>query len=138
MSVTLFERRFRNSFEDLGRVSLEAGRFLEAEGINDRPAYVTNLTIEELLTNILKYGYDDAAEHEIFLRVSIRPALIEIEVEDDGHRFNPWEFPEPDTTIPPEERAPGGLGIHMIRKLASRVDYQRSGALNRVTVEVSR
>ena len=135
-SGTGIEQRFLNRFEELSRVSSEASRFLEAAAIEGQPAYVANLTIEELGTNILKYGYDDTAVHEILLQVDLEPGTLRIVFEDDGHPFNPLDVPEPDLDLPVEERALGGLGIHLVRQLAHHFSYERCNGRNRVTVEV--
>jgi len=136
ISKTVFERRFPSRSEDLARVSGEASRFLEDAGIGGQEGYVANLAIEELATNILKYGYDDAAVHEILLRLELQPGTLRLVLEDDGHPFNPLDFPEPNIHLPAEQRMPGGLGIHLVRKMADRLDYQRCDGRNRVTVDI--
>jgi serine/threonine-protein kinase RsbW len=132
----VFERRFYNRLDDLSRVTEDAVRFIEGRGVGDRAAYVANLAIEEMVTNILKYGYDDTALHEILLRLEIHPGALLLVLEDDGHEFNPVTAPGPDVDGPVEERAPGGLGIHLIRKLAEQMDYERCGGRNRLTVRI--
>ena len=68
--------------------------------------YVVNLAIEEIVTNILKYGYDDTAIHEILLRIEIHPGAVRLVLEDDGHEFNPLKVPEPDVNLPPNTAIP--------------------------------
>jgi anti-sigma regulatory factor (Ser/Thr protein kinase) len=60
--------------------------------------------------------------------------MLEIVVIDDGHEFNPLEFPEPDTNLPVEERPIGGLGIHLLRKMADRLEYRRIDGFNRLAL----
>ena len=132
----IFERRFLNQFDDLGRVLDEAVQFLKERGTANQTVYVANLAIEELVTNIIKYGYDDTAAHEILLRVEIRPGILRLRLEDDGHEFNPLAAPEPDITLPAEQRVPGGLGIHLVRHLVEDIHYQRSAGRNQVTVTI--
>jgi len=138
MVQSSIERRFPNTPQDLSRVMIEVGGFLEALGIGGQTGYVTNLAVEELATNILKYGYDDTVVHEILLRVDVEPGAVRLLLEDDGHPFNPLDLPEPDVHLPTEDREPGGLGIHLIRKLSDRMDYQRANGRNRVTVRIRR
>ena len=57
MANTVIERRFPSRLEDFSRVAAEVNAFLENAGISGRAAYVANLALEELGTNILKYGY---------------------------------------------------------------------------------
>ena len=135
-AVETFERRFGNEFEALGRVTEEALGFLEALGAGAQAVYLANLAIEEVGTNILKYGYDDTRRHEILLRLAIQPVLIELVLEDDGHEFNPLTAPDPELNLPPEERIPGGLGIHLIRKLIPDIAYERARGLNRLTLRI--
>ncbi len=133
---TIFERRFHNRHDDLSRVTAEAVRFIEAWGVGDEAVYLANLTIEEMVTNILKYGYDDTAVHEIGLRLEIHPGTLRLVLEDDGHEFDPLKAPEPDLNQSAEQRVPGGLGIHLIRQLAEQMDYERCGGRNRLTVRI--
>jgi anti-sigma regulatory factor (Ser/Thr protein kinase) len=132
----VFERRFLNQFEDLSRITEEAVRFLEERGVNNRAVYLANLAIEEMTTNILKYGYDDTAVHQILLRLEIHPGTLLLLLEDDGHEFNPLAAPEPDVHLPAEQRDPGGLGIHLVRQLAEHMNYERHDGHNRLTVKI--
>ncbi len=132
----VFERRFQNRLEALGRVTEEALQFIAEHGVGGRAAYAAHLALEELASNIIKYGYDDTAAHEILLRLEVQPGALLLLLEDDGHEFNPLTAPEPDLNVPTEERAPGGLGLHLVRKLVDELDYQRSGAQNRVKVRI--
>jgi anti-sigma regulatory factor (Ser/Thr protein kinase) len=136
-SDSLFERRFTNQLPELLRVADEAVSFLEHRGVGPKAVNVAHLTIEEVATNILKYGYDDTAAHDILLRMQIEPGKVLIVVEDDGHEFNPIDAPPPDFHSPIEEREPGGLGIHLVRKLAAQMDYQRSDGRNRLSITIA-
>jgi len=110
-----------------------------------------DLSLEEHLTNIMKYGFDDAQVHEIMVRLEmvdgsaceigagevgsdsrglISQAMFQIEVEDDGRAFNPLEYPEPDLNLPLSERPIGGLGIHLIRKFMDELGYRRKDGRN--------
>lgn len=132
----LFERRFQNQLAALGAVTEEALAFLEARHVDAKAIYLAHLAIEELATNIIKYGYDDRAAHEILLQLRVEPSGLQVLLEDDGHEFNPLSVSEPNLTAPVEPREPGGFGIHLVRKLATRVDYERSDGRNRVRVHI--
>ena len=108
--------------------------FLEAEGAPLKLAYVARLTLEELATNTIKYGYDNPDEHHIGVVVQLgSPATMTIE--DDGHPFNPLtDAPEPDLAASAEDRPIGGLGLHMVKSLTASLDYQRQGHHNRLRV----
>jgi anti-sigma regulatory factor (Ser/Thr protein kinase) len=94
-----------------------------------------NLALEEILTNIISYGYTDNREHEIRVSLSVQPGEVTAEVEDDGRPFNPLEAPEPDTAKSLEEKMIGGLGIHLVRKLTDGLEYQRQEEKNRLVMK---
>ena len=89
-----------------------------------------DLSLEEHLTNVMNYGFDDAQVHEILVRLEIVDGGFQIEVEDDGKAFNPLDYPGPDLNLPPSERPIGGLGIHLIRSFMDELGYRREGGRN--------
>jgi serine/threonine-protein kinase RsbW len=105
--------------------ALERARNLAAELIFD-----INVVLDELISNIIKYGFMDEATHEIFVRLSATDVAIEIVIEDDGAEFDPFSSPEPDLSRPLADRPVGGLGIHFVRKLMDDVRYKRENNRN--------
>ena len=89
-----------------------------------------DLVLEEHLTNVMRYAYDDRWEHEIRVRLEASPSQFVIEVEDDGRAFDPTQAPEVDTSLPLDQRPIGGLGIHFIRRCMDEVRYQRRANRN--------
>ena len=124
----------KNSFEEIARASETVTQWLEARKIAPAASYLANLAIEELVTNCIKYGYEDKSEHDIEINLSVADAQMALMVSDDGHAFNPLEAPEPDINLPIEERPVGGLGLHLLRKLADKIEYERHQGHNRVTI----
>jgi len=93
-----------------------------------------NLVLEELITNIIFYGYDDTNEHLIYIRLYKKDNEIEIQIEDDGKEFNPLLVAEPDIDESIENRKIGGLGIHFVRKIMDDMNYRRSDGKNILTL----
>lgn len=133
-----FERRFPNRMDDLNTVTTEALQFIEASNIDPQAAYLVNFAIEEMTTNILKYGYSDNAAHQIDLQIVVEPHSVRLVLVDDGHRFNPLESPEPDVDQPAEDRMPGGLGIFLVRKMIPDIRYERIDERNCLTLQIPR
>ena len=126
--------RLPNTFDALTNAADETTAFLEALAAPSDALFAANLAIEELVTNIIKYGYDDDAAHEITIRLVVSGSKLRIEISDDGHAFNPFDQPEPDTSLPAEERPIGGLGIHFVRNLLDACAYCRSEGRNIVSL----
>jgi anti-sigma regulatory factor (Ser/Thr protein kinase) len=120
----------RNNYKELEHAIREITKLLESKGMAPHFIRVVVLGLEEVITNILKYGYDDQQEHQIKIALHLTNADLCIDVTDDGHEFNPLEHPEPDAHKPLEDREPGGLGIFFLRKLFDDVRYRRETGRN--------
>ena len=59
---------------------------------------------------------------------------IKIILEDNGAAFNPLNTPDPDVNLSYDERKIGGLGIYMVKKIASSVVYDWINETNVLTV----
>lgn len=127
---TTFTATLKNQLSEI--VKLE--KILEEFGLNqqipDKTLLAMNLALEEILTNIISYGYQDTQEHDIFLRLTIEGKDFMAEVEDDGIPFNPLDSQDPDITLPVQDRPIGGLGIHLTKKMMDGIDYERRDGKN--------
>jgi phosphoserine phosphatase RsbU/P len=123
-----------NKLSELTRFNQAMAGFGQRHGLGPKVVHDLNLALDEILTNIISYGYTDSEEHQIRVRLSARPGEVKVEVEDDGQSFNPLAAREPDTTEALEERSIGGLGIHLVRQLMDGLDYKREADRNILTV----
>ena len=121
---------FKNKLSEIERLGQVMEEFAELYHLPPNLVFEINLALEEILTNVISYGYDDSDEHEIMIRLSCNGEEVTAEVEDDGRPFNPLEAAEPDTSKPLEERPVGGLGIHLVRKFMDAVEYKRQQGKN--------
>ena len=95
-----------------------------------------NVALDEMLSNIIKYGYTDDAIHEIHVRLSVSGRMLVAEIEDDGQPFDPCAAGPVDVDAPLEERKVGGLGIHIVRSLMAEVGYARVADRNRLVMKM--
>ncbi|MBV5272927.1 MAG: SpoIIE family protein phosphatase, partial [Lamprocystis purpurea] len=96
--------------------------------------YVPRLVLEELVTNIIKYGYPDDDVHGIHVVFRTGPPAT-MTIEDDGQPFNPLlDAPAPNLDAVTEERPIGGLGLHMVRTITASLNYRREGRINRLSI----
>jgi anti-sigma regulatory factor (Ser/Thr protein kinase) len=124
----------RNKREAIAPANEAAETWLATQDISPEAIFFAGLTIEELVTNCIKYGYDDFAEHTIDIELSVADHTLTITVVDDGHAFDPLTVSAPDFSGSIEDRPIGGLGIHMLRELADNMSYERRDKTNRVTL----
>ncbi len=131
-SLPMFQRtlHIRNDVAELLRAAEEVTELLESEGLHPHFVRTVNLGLEEAITNVLKYGYDDEHGHQIEITLQLAASELQMVVVDDGHEFNPLEQSETDTGKPLEDREPGGLGIYFLRRLFDEVQYRREAQKN--------
>lgn len=122
----------------LDRLAARAEPFLTGTGVDLETARTVRLAFEEVGTNLLKYAYRDAREHEIRVTLRAEPSHIVLVVEDDGVAFDPRQAPKPDLDLPLATRPIGGLGLHLVRHLASGLEYRSSGGWNRLVLHFDR
>jgi anti-sigma regulatory factor (Ser/Thr protein kinase) len=129
LSVALVNER-----REIGRLIRLTDEFGRSAGLVDDDTTDINLLLDEFVSNVIKYGYDDAREHRIQVTMELEGRRLTIRIEDDGKAFNPLEAPAPDLDLPIEERPIGGLGILIARTLADSLDYRREGDRNILTI----
>lgn len=127
--------KFDVSLLETGRLNEMIRRFGTWHGMPEETIFVVNLSLDELVTNIVIHGgKGDVRVHEIMLRIRTEKDKVSIEIEDDGRAFNPLDAPKPDLNASLKDRKPGGLGIHLARTLMDQIYYQRVGQRNLLTL----
>ena len=132
-----FSLKIGNDLNELAGLCHEVHNFLQEKKAPASPIYKIDLALEEMLTNVIKYGYDDDSRHEISVSLQLDQNRILLEMRDDGHEFNPLEAPPSDLSGELEERRIGGMGILLTRSMVDAISYSRDGNLNAVTVSVN-
>lgn len=103
--------------------------------------YLLRLVIEEIATNIVKYGYTDANRATIQLTCSADDATLTVSIRDRGQPFDPRAQADPDLDdSDPATRDIGGLGLFFVRELADTIAYHHDPATgwNELTVTKGR
>ncbi|MGQ0592993.1 MAG: ATP-binding protein [Gammaproteobacteria bacterium] len=122
--------KLKSDLAELERLAQIVAEFGERHRLSSQALFHANLALEEILANVISYAYGDSKEHHISVCLLVEEGELTVEVEDDGRPFNPLEAPEPDIQKPLEERRAGGLGIHLVRNLMDRLEYQRQDGRN--------
>ena len=92
-----------------------------------------DMCAEEIYANITFYAYPQVTGTiEAELKKSDNNIIFEFK--DEGIEYNPLEKPDPDITLPPEERQLGGLGIFMVKEMTDEIQYKRENNKNILTL----
>ena len=101
----------------------ERGLALTAE-----QSYLMRLAIEEIATNLIKYGYQHMRPGPIHVRCACDDGRLRVVLRDRGRPFDPRQAPAPDLSSDIRSRAVGGLGIFLVRHLADELLYHHDAA----------
>jgi len=131
------ELKIINKLSELDRVAEFLEDFGERNGIPGTVIFEINLSIDELVTNTINYGFQDDNEHFISILPEKKGNIVSVELKDDGIEFNPFAKPDPDITLPLEEKPIGGLGIYFVKLKMDDWAYTRKDNLNIIQLKKS-
>lgn len=136
--TTTLTRTLRNDLAELGPLAAAVESYCEQHDLPPPVIFAANLVVEEMVSNVIKYGYDDEGPHEIEVSIGVNADRVVITVADDGHPFDPLAAPTPDTSVPLADRTVGGLGIHLVRKNVTSMRYRREANRNVLEMVIDR
>lgn len=105
--------------------------FLAERGATAGERHALHLAVEELLTNLVKYG---GGEHVAPLEaegvVDLDDGAIRLTLEDTGGRFDPSSLSAPDIGEALLDRPVGGLGLFTLFQMFQSFDYRYENGRN--------
>lgn len=104
-----------------------------AAGLGEGATYRLSLAVDEIATNIVLHGYDDAGRSgDLTIWADNDDDRLTVYLEDTGEPFDPRQAPQPaDLDRPLEERRDGGLGIYLALWGVDSFAYESSANANR-------
>lgn len=120
----------KNELSELPRLFEEIARLGKDNHLSDEVVFDLNLALEEVISNIIRHGYDTQGDRQIHLSIRLEGEEITLQVEDDARPFNPLDHPDPDTRSPIDGGQVGGLGIFLVRQLMGGLAYRREEGRN--------
>jgi anti-sigma regulatory factor (Ser/Thr protein kinase) len=125
---------FANDMRELTHVLQVVNVFLEPRELQSKLVYAVNLILEEILMNIIKYGYEDEDSHEIEVQIELEEDEVALTVIDDGKEFNPLTIPGPDRSKSAMDRIEEGLGLQFVRHMRNAMEYRREEDKNILSI----
>ena len=114
------------------RAAEDFRRLLDTERIEGKPRFDLELIFEEIVTNAIRHGFTDRAPGRITVRLTRDDQVATVVFEDDGIKFDPLEGPDHTRPGSLDDAVPGGLGIVLVRSIASRLEYEYTAKLTNV------
>lgn len=111
--------------------------FAEKYHLPDEKKMHLHLSLEELLTMIIYYGYSDHDTHKISVSLNVVNQHVHVAIENDGPAYNPLDH-ELATRKDALEFDDDweGLGINIIKDMVTDVRYERVQRRNKIQFSV--
>ncbi len=125
------ERTFTRNLDSLGDIVSFLKGAADTLSLDEKTAFAVNMAVEELFTNMLKYGAGGEESIKVGLEKENSQLIIRL-VDTNSEPFDLTDLQAVDTEAPLEERRPGGLGIHLVKCLMDEVNYEYKNRVTRI------
>lgn len=126
-------RDFKKDFSSLDQIFAFVDEHLSAPGIGPDTRNSVHFIVEELFTNMVKYGTSSRLDVTLAVRVEASKLTIEL-TDHDVEEFDPNSAPEIDPSVPLQQRRIGGLGIHLVKQMVDELRYSYADRCSTITV----
>jgi anti-sigma regulatory factor (Ser/Thr protein kinase) len=92
--------------------------------------------IEELLTNIIKYGYKGGARGVVEVSIHPNRKSLRLEFSDNAMAFDPTSLEKKAVADSVENLKIGGLGLIIVSKSCRRMKYKRLQGRNNLSLTI--
>jgi anti-sigma regulatory factor (Ser/Thr protein kinase) len=134
----ILTKTITNKISELPNMADAVNSFLVCKEVATETINSVHLILDELLSNVILWGYEDYQEHLISVKVAVDHTQVQVVIEDDGRNFDPTSAPTPDVLLKPEHRSEGGLGIHLVRSMAEKVTHNYVNGRNIMEINLTR
>lgn len=107
--------------------------FAGSNGIDEDLHFQIDLMVEELFSNMVKYGHKNGGMVEVNMEM-IKNDLIIILTNFNVQPFDPRKSEPYDISQKLEDRPIGKLGLHFVNQYADQIEYQYEGNNNIITL----
>ena len=135
-SIIFFETlTFINKVSEITKLNAFVKSATTALNMETGLANQIKLAVEEAVTNIIDYAYQNGTEGNISVTIEADESRIRFILTDSGAEFDPTSVSKADTTLSVEERPIGGLGVFLVRNLMDSINYERVDGKNVLRME---
>lgn len=125
-------RAFKRSIQSLEEIFAFIAKCFSDWKIPSRVRGPIDLAVEELFINCVRHNHNSTRDIVIELALHGRELAVSL-TDSNGGAFSLLKRPPVDVDAPIEERKPGGLGIHLVKKLADRIEEDHAVGKHKIT-----
>jgi serine/threonine-protein kinase RsbW len=122
-----FEQSFAlhvpSSSENLAMIRSFVGEIAQRADLSDDESLLLEVAVDEACANVIEHAYHHDATQQVTVRAILDDETIRFHVVDHGKGFDPAIVEPKDPRELVKERASGGLGMGLIRRIMDEVVY---------------
>lgn len=128
------------TLDSLGPIAQYVITAAGAAGLDKKSTYKLRLAVDEIATNIIVHGYEEAGlSGDVLIHAALDDNSLTVILEDTAERYDPTQRDTPDDMDKPlEDRRIGGLGVYLTMQGVDKFLYERVGDRNRNIFVVNR
>jgi anti-sigma regulatory factor (Ser/Thr protein kinase) len=115
---------------DVTRFNVWFDQQCASSGVEKTLAADLKLCVNEVLANLISYGFSDTTAPMAAVEIALRPGYASAKVIDNGIYFDLRDWPPVQKNRDLMTAPPGGFGIALIKERATEMSYKRVGDLN--------
>lgn len=121
-------RSFERSFDSIAPMVAFSAEAFDRLGLDRAHLATVDFAVEELFTNMVKYATGSASAVDVEIRAIAGGVEVTL-VDHDVEPFDVTRAPDADVRAPVEARRPGGLGLHLVRRMVDAIEYRYVDAI---------
>ena len=125
------ENSFKRDIKSLDGVFDFLDRCITLHHLSESLAFTIKFATEEIFTNMAKYNPQSPNDISISLNVGADHVVVKF-VDFEAVPFDPTRVKDVNLNLPINERKPGGLGIHLVKKMMDKVEYEYRDGRNHI------
>ena len=135
METDPYTFELKSDLSELKTLNRHLNHFGQVHGLPEMLISEINICLDELFTNLVMYGFNDDLKRVIRFHFEKKDNVLILTIEDNGMPFNPLLKTDPQLPADLDEAEIGGLGLHIVKKLIDKMEYERTGGKNRLTLK---
>jgi serine/threonine-protein kinase RsbW len=131
--------KVRGTLNDIDPVIDYAITAAHKAGLNEQGLHRVRLAVDEIATNIVTHGYDEAGRSgDLSISAKYDEDQLTIYLEDTGEEYDPRNTPPPDIDASMGKRPLGGLGVYLALWAVDQFYYEHEEDRNRSILVVQK
>lgn len=127
------EKQFAKHADSLPVIFDFVTQFVRPYNVTPEQTRPLEFAIEEIFMNMVKYNTE--SQNDVTIQLALENnTLSACLIDRDVHSFDPTTHEAVDIHQPLHERTPGGLGLHLVKKMMDDVIYEYSDRACKITL----